>query len=329
MAQQHEDFYVIDAHCDTLMSLTGRSMNKEENKYRDFFADNPEVHIDLPKLSRGHVACQFMAIFLEDGQLSNATEEAMLMIDAFERLLENKTSGFSLAKNGADVRRAIAERRVSAFLSIEGAEALGNSLDSLDEFYGRGVRAIGLTWNRRNAFGRGLKAEGDDGLSPLGRQLVEKMQDMRILVDVSHLCEAGFWEVAELTKGPFIASHANARAVADHPRNLTDKQIRAIADHGGAVGCVFVPAFVTVDPNDCSLDALMLHVDRIVAAGGIESCAMGSDFDGFKPIDARVIEDAGEFPLIYEALRKRDYSHAEAQKILGANWLRVFDEVLG
>ncbi|GAB6275992.1 MAG: dipeptidase [Rectinema sp.] len=329
MAQQQEDFYVVDAHCDTLMSLTGRSMNKEENKYRDFFTDNSKVHIDLPKLFRGHVACQIMAIFLEDEQLPNATEEAMLMIEAFDRLLKNSTGGFSLAKNGADVHRAIAEKNVSALLSIEGAEALGDSLDSLDEFYRRGVRAIGLTWNRRNAFGRGLKAEGDDGLSPLGKQLVERMQDMHMLVDVAHLSEEGFWEVAEIARGPFIASHANARAVTDHPRNLTDAQIRAIADHGGAIGCVFVPYFVTKDPNDCSLDALMLHVGHIVAAGGIESCAMGSDFDGFKPIDACVIEDAGEFHLIYEALRRNGYSHAEAQKILGANWLRVFDEVLG
>lgn len=325
---QDEDFYVIDAHCDTLMSLTGRSMNKEENKYRDFLVDNPGVHIDLPKLSRGHVACQFMAIFLEDEQLSNATTEAMLMIDAFDRVQKDAKGAFFLAANASDVRRAISEKKVSALLSIEGAEALGDSMDSLDAFYGRGVRAIGLTWNRRNAFGRGQRAEGSDGLSPLGKQLVEKMQGMHMLVDVAHLSEEGFWEVADLVKGPFIASHANARAVCDHMRNLSDKQIRAIAEHGGAIGCVFVPSFVTKNPNDCSLEALLQHVDRIVKVGGIDSCAMGSDFDGFHPIEAKVIADAGEFDVIYEALRARGYSHADAQKILGGNWLRVFDEVL-
>lgn len=326
---QYEDFYVIDAHCDTLMALTGRSMHKEEKTRRDFFTDNPGTHIDLPKLIRGRVACQVMAIFLEDEQLPHATEEAMAMIDALDEVLEQGEPDFFLARSGVDIHRAIAEKRVSALLSIEGAEALGNSLESLDEFYQRGVRAIGLTWNRRNAFGCGLQAEGNDGLSPLGKALVEKMQDMPIIVDVAHLGEEGFWDVAEIAQSPFIASHANARAVADHPRNLSDKQIRAIADHGGAIGCVFVPAFVTVDQNDCSLEALMLHVDHIVSVGGIESCAMGSDFDGFKPIEAHVIEDAGQFPLIYEALRKRGYSHSEAQKILGGNWLRVFDDVLG
>ncbi len=326
---QQEDFYVIDAHCDTLMALTGRSMNKEEKTKRDFFTDNPGIHIDLPKLVRGHVACQVMAIFLEDEQLPHATEDAMAMIDALDQVLGQSGSDFFLAKSGTDVHRAIAEKRVSALLSIEGAEALGNSLDSLDDFYQRGVRAIGLTWNRRNAFGRGLKAEGNDGLSPLGKELVEKMQQMHMLVDVSHLGEEGFWDVAEILKSPFIASHANARAVTDHPRNLSDRQIRAIADHGGAIGCVFVPYFVAADQNDCSMEALMLHVDHIVAVGGIESCAMGSDFDGFKPIEAHVVEDAGQFSLIYEALRKSGYSHGQAQKILGGNWLRVFDEVLG
>jgi membrane dipeptidase len=326
---QEKDFYVIDAHCDTLMSFMGRSINKDEKADRDFFTDNPDGQIDLPKLFRGHVACQIMAIFLEDEQLPRATEEAMAMIDAFDRVLTHGAAGFSQAKSGADVHRAIAEKSVSALLSIEGAEALGNSLDSLEEFYRRGVRVIGLTWNRRNAFGRGLKAEGNDGLSPLGKELVEKMQGMHMLVDVAHLSEEGFWEVAEIARAPFIASHANARAVADHPRNLSDRQIRAIADHGGAIGCVFVPYFVTADRNDCSLDALLLHVDHIVDVGGIESCAMGSDFDGFKPIEAHVIENAGQFHLIYEALRERGYSHTEAQKILGANWLRIFDEVLG
>jgi membrane dipeptidase len=326
---QQEDFYVIDAHCDTLMALTGRSMNKEEKTKRDFFADNPGTHIDLPKLIRGRVACQVMAIYLEDEQLPHATEEAMAMIDALDRVFAQAGADFFLARSGTDIHRAIAEKRVCALLSIEGAEALGNSLDSLDEFYQRGVRAIGLTWNRRNAFGRGLKAEGDDGLSALGRALVERMQEMRMIVDVSHLGEEGFWDVVEIAENPFIASHANARAIADHPRNLSDRQIRAIADRGGAIGCVFVPYFVSADQNDCSLDALMQHVDHIVSVGGVEVCAMGSDFDGFKPIEAHVIQDAGQFSLIYEALRRRGYSHVEAQKILGGNWLRVFDEVLG
>jgi len=328
MTEQSEDFFVIDAHCDTLMALNGRSMNKKETDPRDFFADNPDAHIDLPKLLRGNVRCQVMAIFLEDNQLANAPEETMHMIDIFDEVCKKSNGAVCLATNAAEVRRAINEKKLSALLSIEGAEALGSSLDMLDIYYGRGVRAIGITWNRRNAFGRGLRGEGEGGLTPLGKQLVEKMQVLYMLIDVAHLSEEGFWEVADIAKGPFIASHANARAVLDHPRNLTDAQIRAIADHGGAIGCVFVPSFIAKDPNDSNLEAFLLHVEQVVKAGGIESCAIGSDFDGFVPIDASVIRNASEFPLLYEGLRKRGYSHGDAAKILGENWLRVFDEVL-
>jgi len=154
MSNNHnqEDFYVIDAHCDTLMAIVGRSMNKEERDPRNFFADNNSVHLDLPKLSRGHVACQVMAIFLEDSQLSEATREAMAMIDSLESLLRFDPREFFLARNSADIYRALETKSVCALLSIEGAEALGDSLESLEIFYQRGVRAIGLTWNRRNAF---------------------------------------------------------------------------------------------------------------------------------------------------------------------------------
>ncbi len=324
-----EDFYVIDAHCDTLMAITGRSMNKEEREPRDFFADNISVHLDFPKLVRGHVACQVMAIFLEDSQLLEATSEAMAMIDSLESLLKLAPKDFFLARNSADVHRALKTKSVCAILSIEGAEALGDSLENLDIFYQRGVRVIGLTWNRRNAFGRGLKAEGSDGLTTLGKELVEKMEEMHVLVDVAHLGEEGFWDVAGISTGPFIASHANARDVLDLPRNLSDFQIRAIANHGGAIGCVFVPYFVTKNSQDCSLETFLLHIDHIVRVGGIESCAIGSDFDGFLPQEGKVIQDAGEFPLLYGALRKHGYSHVAAQKILGGNWLRIFDDVFG
>lgn len=329
--QNKEDFYVVDAHCDTLMVCTGRGLNKSQRAAIDFFADNPGAHMDLPKMRRGHLACQFMALFLEDDQLNEATVNAHKMIDAFESLLNDvrAQNAFVPAKSGSDIRRATERNQVSALLSIEGAEALGESIDAFDGFYERGVRALGLTWNRRNAFGRGLKAEGSDGLSPLGKQLTEKLVAMRVLVDVAHLSEEGFWEVADIVKGPFIDSHANARAVLDHARNLTDRQIRAIADHGGAVGCVFVPYFITKNPDTCSMAAFLQHIDHIVKTGGIESCAIGSDFDGFSPAKGSVMADAGEFSVLYSALRERGYSHNDAQKILGGNWLRVTEEVLG
>jgi len=329
---QEDDFYVIDGHCDTLMRCTRRGMNASgSDDAWDFFSENERAHIDLPKLKKGHVACQFMAIFLEDDQILDGPEHANRMIDAFQNLLEDPRAKdrFLFAKNATDIKKAIEKKQVSAFLSIEGAEALGSSLDTLDAMHQRGVRALGLTWNRTNAFGRGQKGQGTDGLTPLGKKLVEKMADMRMIIDVSHLSEEGFWEVSDIHRGPFIASHANARSIVDHQRNLSDEQIRAIADHGGAIGCVFVPYFVSKDPQECNLDALLKHVDHIIRKGGIDTCALGSDFDGFSSTQNSVIENASEYPLIYHALRKRGYNRYDTQKILGANMLRVISEVLG
>lgn len=329
--EQQSGYFVIDAHCDTLMVLTGRSIggSKENPPNRDFFSDAPHAPIDLPKLKRGRVACQVLALFLEDDQCASAFDAASRMIDMLDALVAASNGQLVKVHSASDIRSAWEKGQVGALLSIEGAEALEGSLDRLDDFYARGVRAVGITWNRRNAFGRGLKGEGEGGLTTLGRALVEKMQDMGMVIDVSHLSEEGFDEVAELAEGPFIASHSNSREVCPHPRNLSDRQIRMIADHGGAVGCVFVPYFVSHDPEACSLEAFIAHIDRIVDKGGIETCAIGSDFDGFIPQEAAVIRNAGEFPLIYEALRKHGYSHADASRILGENWLRVFADIMG
>ncbi|HWP68510.1 MAG TPA: membrane dipeptidase, partial [Rectinemataceae bacterium] len=201
-------------------------------------------------------------------------------------------------------------------------------LASVDEFHARGVRAIGITWNRRNPFGRGLKAEGDDGLTALGLELVDKMERMRMIVDASHLPDQAFDDLARVAKKPFIASHSNARAVNNHPRNLTDEQIRTIAKKGGAIGAVFVPTFVTFKPERTYLDHAIDHIDHIVQVGGIETAAIGSDFDGYRGIEGHVLADASEFPLLSRALAHRGYSTGEIEKIMWRNWERVISAIL-
>ncbi len=331
MTEHDSEYFVIDAHCDTLMVLSGRSIEGRitDIQPHDFFSDKPLAPINLPKLKQGRVACQVMALFLEDDQCAHAFEEASHMIDIFDSLVAASNGQFVPARSVSDIRAAWQKGQTSALLSIEGAEALEGSLDTLDAFYARGVRMLGITWNRRNAFGRGLKGEGEDGLTRLGRELVEKIQDIGMIIDVSHLGKEGFDEVAALTRGPFIASHSNSFEICPHPRNLTDRQIRTIADHGGAIGCVFVPYFISKNPDECSIDALLAHIDHIVDKGGIETCAIGSDFDGYVQSNAAAIRNAAEFPLLYEALVNHGYHHTDACRILGGNWLRVFEDVIG
>ncbi|HWR10982.1 MAG TPA: membrane dipeptidase [Rectinemataceae bacterium] len=321
-------FPVIDAHCDALLAVIGKSQIPGDTGRRDFLIRNEMSHIDLPKLLAGGVRCQFMALFAEDEDLPQVKEYTHGLIDEFETICAKSEGGMFAVKDASDLDKAQPGKSVGGLLSIEGAEALEGHLDSVDEFYGRGVRAIGITWNRRNAFGRGVRAEGEDGLTPLGRELVEKMESMGMIVDCSHLSDAAFDDLAQVAKRPFIASHSNARSLNSHPRNLEDRQIRRIAEGGGAVGVVFVPNFVSMKPEKTFLEHLVDHIDHIVRVGGMEAAALGSDFDGYRGIEGHVLVDASEFPLLARALARRGYAPGQIEKIFSKNWERVIREIL-
>ena len=321
-------FSVIDAHCDALLAVIGKSQIPGDTGRRDFLARNRMSHIDLPKLLEGNVRCQFMALFAEDEDLPRVAEYTHGLIDEFEAICSRSEGRFFPVRSVADLDKAKPGESVGGILSIEGAEALEGSLDAADEFYERGVRAIGITWNRRNPFGRGVRAEGEDGLSALGFQLVEKMEEMGMIVDASHLSDQAFSDLSQVAKRPFIASHSNARSLNDHPRNLTDAQIRRIAEGGGAVGAVFVPNFVSLKPVKSFLEHLVDHIDYIVNVGGLDCAAIGSDFDGYRGVEGHVLADASEFPKLAEAFTARGYVAREIEKILSKNWERVIRELL-
>lgn len=326
--ENDSEFPVIDAHCDALLAVIGKSQIPGDVGKRDFLVRNEKSHIDLPKLLEGKVRCQFLALFAEDEDLSKAFDYTHMVIDEFEAICARSGGNIIPLLRGADLDKSIPGKNVTALLSIEGGEALEGRLDAVDEFYARGVRALGITWNRRNPFGRGVKADGEDGLTQLGKQLVEMLEDRHMIVDASHLSDAAFADLLDAAGKPFIASHSNARSVNDHPRNLTDSQIKAIADRGGAVGAVFVPTFVAQKPVKSYLEHLIDHVDRIVKAGGIECAAIGSDFDGYRGIEGHVIKDASEFQIIPKALAERGYTNTEIEKIMSGNWERVIREIL-
>jgi membrane dipeptidase len=323
-----DDFKVIDAHCDALLAVIGKSQIPNDNGKRDFLVDNPMSHVDLPKLKRGRVACQFMALFAEDEDVTRAKEYTHSLIDSFEDICERSEATFFKVLSGDDLDKAVPGEKVGALLSIEGAEALEGELSALDSFYSRGVRAMGITWNRRNPFGRGVKAEGQDGLSALGKNLVEKMEELGMIVDSSHLSDTAFFDLADMARRPFIASHSNAREVCNHPRNLTDEMIRSIADSGGAIGVVFVPSFIVGRPGKSYLEHLCDHIDRIVMIGGIECAAIGSDFDGYRGVEGHVLRNSSEFSILRTALLDRDYDKNHVEKILYGNWNRVIKELL-
>lgn len=335
--QSHHDlsaYPVIDGHCDALLAVIGKSQIPGDTGRRDFLVRNAISHVDLPKLLEGGVRCQFMALFAEDEDVPEAKAYTHRMLDEFEAICSASGGAFFPLLSGVDLERTRPHARVGALLSIEGGEALDGSLEALEEFFARGVRALGITWNRRNPFGRGVRAEGDDGLTQLGRALVRKMENLKMIVDASHLSDQAFADLVDVASGPIVASHSNARAVHEHPRNLTDAQIRTISDSGGVVGAVFVPNFIapavpTAQENRYAyLERYCDHLMHVIRVGGIECAALGSDFDGYKGVEGHVLADASEYPVLSRALAGRGLDSSELRAVMGDNWARVIREVL-
>jgi len=327
----HKDAVIIDGHCDTILSVVGRGVFGYSEK-RNFFEKNDYGHIDLPRLKEGGVTCQVMALYIEPQyKPTRSARRTLQLLDAFYDLVE-QSEDFVLATRAEDILTAKKENKVSAVLSIEGGEAIEGSLSLLRSFYRLGVRAMGLTWNQRNDIADGVgEKSAKSGLTDFGVSVVKEMERLGMLVDVSHLSDSSFWAVDSVAERPYIASHSNARALAPHPRNLTDEQIEAIARKGGVIGVVYAPGFVDDNPEKVSLARLCDHIDHIKKIAGIDHVGLGSDFDGFrvKEGNPQVLKDVSELPKLTEELYTRGYSEEEIKKVLGGNWLRVYREVLG
>ncbi len=327
----HDEAIIIDGHCDTILSVMSRGLFSTSPQ-RDFFVRNETGHIDLPRLKEGGVTCQVMALYIEPQyKPTRSARRCLELLDAFYGLLDESES-FSLATKAEHIVDAKARKQVCGLLSIEGGEAIEGSLALLRSFYRSGVRAIGLTWNQRNDLADGVgEISAKSGLTDLGITVVKEMERLGMLVDVSHLSESSFWGVDQVSERPYIASHSNAKALASHRRNLTDKQIEALAKKGGVIGVVFCPGFVADEDENVSLAKLCDHIDHIKKVAGIDHVGLGSDFDGFgmAPGSPQVMKDVSEMPRLTEELLSRGYTEEEVKKVLGGNWLRVYKEVLG
>jgi len=320
----HRRSIVIDAHCDTALLAAEGTYNLTER--------HESHHLDFPRMREGGVTAQIFAVFVEARYLpAQATRRALQVIDAMYRQLEAAGEAARLVTRAADIEAAKADGAVGVILGLEGAEALEGDLGVLRMFHRLGVRNIGLTWNFRNQAADGVGEERTGGgLTTFGLALVEEMNRLGILVDVAHLSPAGVEDVLKVSQAPVIASHANARAVCDHRRNLTDAQLEKIARNGGVVGVTFVPAFVDGRDGQATLARVLDHIDHMVRVMGDEHVGLGSDFDGFFGDEKTAgLEDVSRMPAITAGLLERGYSEASVQKILGGNFLRVFRQVVG
>ncbi len=309
--------HVFDTHCDTVYKLW-------ENRELSFTEEDERLEVGLPQMERGNVLIQIFAIYVSDRTHYAARyQTALEMIEVF---YEKVAPAVKPILSRADLDDCVLNNRKGAILSIEGAEPIADSLDHLRILYRLGVRAMGLTWNFRNAVADGCLEPRAGGLSLFGRQVIEEMNKLGMVVDVSHLAEPGFWDTVELSSAPIIASHSNTKRYCDHPRNLNDEQIRALIQKDGVMGMVFYPPFVTTEARESEIDDILRHLEHVCELGGVNHVGFGSDFDG---IDQYVkgIAKAEQYPHLVEALLKR-YKEDEVKQFMSGNWLRVFRNVL-
>jgi membrane dipeptidase len=323
---------VVDGHCDTIMTAMGRGLAPGESQGRDMLARNAVGHLDLPRLREGGYACQTMAFFCTDAEVAagKAAQTTDAMIDKLEAVIAASGGAFVAVLREADIGRAEAAGAVGSLASIEGGECLVGSLEELGRYYRRGVRMIGLTWNRRNELGRGLRGEGSGGLTEFGLAVVREAARLGMVVDGSHLSDEAFDDLAAASERPFVASHSNCRALCSFPRNLDDARIEAIARSGGLVGVTAVPDFVN-DGGGAGADLAKLcdHIDHIVSVGGIGCAALGMDFDGYDPALGGPLPDCSRVQDVASELESRGYSVDDVALVMGGNWRRVFGAVIG
>lgn len=268
----------IDFHCDTLSRLYyGHTSDSSETLWKN------HGHLDLNRLIDSGYLAQFFACFLHKASPSknaNHFEDALGMIQLMKAsLTQNNSAGLALCY--ADYLENKNSGKLSCFLTVEEGGILDGDMNRLEQLYKEGIRLITLTWNFENALGfpNLMSDQPNTGLKPFGIEVVKHMEELGMLIDVSHLSDMGFWDVAANTKNPFIASHSCCRTLQGHSRNLTDEMLRRLGERQGLVGINFCGAFLQ-DDGVCTLDALVRHLRHIINIGGLDIAALGTDFDG-------------------------------------------------
>lgn len=325
---------VVDMHCDTLSVLLRREREGQEVSLRQ-----NDCMVSLEKMRRGDYGLQTFAAFIYAPEAENPLEEALSQIDLFERQMEENEDWIRPVRSYREIEETWDQGLMCALLSVEEGGACKGNPAFLRTLYRLGVRMMTLTWNFENELAypnqsrrehpHGVVPEEARGLKEKGIEIIEEMERVGMIVDVSHLSDKGFWEVYEHAKKPFIASHSNARSVCPHPRNLTDEMIRALAERGGVAGLNYCAAFLDSDGTGTHagrLEEMSAHVRHLIKVGGEDLVGLGSDYDGISKTP-----DMGGCDGIQKLaarLHKDGLTAGQIEKVFYGNVLRVFRELL-
>lgn len=319
---------IFDGHEDFITQVRTRGPGFPPPPPRDFLAESDTGQVDLPRAMRGGLGGCFTSIYLSDERAEmNAAGYAMQQMNDVFRLADRSEGRFRVCRTVPEVRKAFADSAFASVFMFEGADPISWSMKELRVFYEAGLRCLAPTWSRSTIFAHGVSfgdALPETGLTPLGRRLVAECNRLGIILDVSHINPAGFWDMIEESQQPIIASHSNAKAVSPHVRNLDDDQIRAIARKGGTIGINFANMFLRPDMKrdaDTPVEVIAQHFDHVLGLVGDEHISFGTDFDGTDVPEA--VKDAAGLPAVCRALQARGYSEASLERVCNGNFLRV------
>jgi membrane dipeptidase len=349
---------IFDGHNDVLLRLFRRGGTDAPQA---FLEGGAKGQLDLPMARQGGFAGGLFAIFVPstDGanspsgeapsqsvssdtlsaraiELVPAQTAVLSMVSLLLRIERESQGRVRICRSVTDIQQALEEGVLALVLHIEGAEAIDPNFELLDVLYEAGLRSLGPVWSRSNAFGHGVpfrcpsSPDTGPGLTDLGKELIGACNRLRILIDLSHLNERGFWDVAAISNAPLVATHSNAHALSPHSRNLTDIQLAAIRETGGIVGVNYSTSFLRPDGRrdaDTPVELVIDHIEHILKQVSEEGVGFGSDFDGAK-IPAGIGNAAGLQNLV-EVMRTRGYGEPLIEKLCYKNWLRVLGQTWG
>jgi membrane dipeptidase len=323
---------IVDAHNDLLLELV---LSREEGKFGDLILRTGDERLFdrywLPKLEAGGVGIQVCPLHTADKPYARPSKRALAQEAEFRRLLDENSDRVSQARTSGDLD----DPRLRLILAIEGVEALEGDPAAFEDWWERGVRSASLTWNYPNEFAGGINTP-EQGLTDAGRTLVRRFAELGVVLDLAHASEQTWRDVID--EGvPFSVTHAGCRGVLDHPRNLADWQLEALAERGGVLGVLTIRLFI--DPETPTLARWVDHLDHAVSVMGIEHVGIGADFvdqvvqigvspDGKADLGLEGFTRPDEYPALVDVLRERGYEGERLDAITHGNWLRVLRETL-
>ncbi|WP_347311168.1 dipeptidase [Defluviimonas sp. SAOS-178_SWC] len=346
---------VFDGHNDFLLRL----LRDPGNRDTIWLTGEGKGHLDLPRMKAGGFAGGFFAVYIPSPVAHDAPDyEAIMDAPPYDLPLPDligaeeaqpvaaamvghlmwmeRTGALSICRSVADIRAAMAAGKIAAILHFEGAEPIGEDLDALHLWHAAGLRSLGPVWSRPTVFGHGVpfrypgSPDSGPGLTEAGKRLIAECNRLRIMIDLSHLNEAGFNDVAAISDAPLVATHSNAYAVTPSTRNLTDRQLAMIAESDGMVGLNFATVFLREDGRKSTFDGwdpVLRHLDHLIGRLGEDRVGLGSDFDGSTvPAD---IGDVAGLPRLIAALRSHGYDEALVRKLAHENWLALLERTWG